>query len=228
MRYGVLLLSTLVVACGKDAAGPLPDEPGNPTDVAGTWTYFEHISNVNLQLTCDDQGTLAITENAHDLSGSVNQTGFCTAPGGGGDNSGTCSFTGNVGAATVRLDITGCAYHGALFNTPRDSANGTVSCRGNLGAPVGTVTLTGTWLEGKGAGLAPPTVSAGVIIAPGDTLAVTGETVRISIAASDDRRLGWVGYRVGAPANVRDSVPVTAASYADTIDLVVPAAWAGA
>src|SRR5436190_9559641 len=105
MRYGLLLLSVLVVACGKDAAGPLPDEPGDPSAVAGTWTYFEHISNATLQLSCDDQGTLAITQNAHDLSGSVDQTGFCSAPGGGADNSGTGSFTGNVGAATVRLDV---------------------------------------------------------------------------------------------------------------------------
>lgn len=218
---------SIIIAAGvltycKDAAAPEPDEPGDPTAVAGTWTYFEQIGNTQLQIICYDNGTLAISQNAHELTGTVTQFGICTGPGGEADNSGTGAFAGNVGAATVRLDMGGCDYRGDLFNTPRDSSTGTVSCRINVGPPYGTVDFTGTWLAIKGTEILPPTVTGTITIPAGDTLLVTGETVRIIYSASDDWKLHWIGYRIGAPANVRDSVAFTGTSYSDTVDLVVP------
>ena len=221
-------MASAFVACGKDAAAPEPDEPGDPTAIAGTWTYFEQIGNTQIQITCYDNGTIALSQNAHDLTGTVNQYGSCDGPGGSADNSGTGSMTGNVGAATVRFAMGGCDYRGDLFNTPRDSSAGTVSCTVDLGAPYGKKTFTGTWLAIKGTEALPPTVSGNITIPAGDTVLVTGETVRITYTASDDWKLHWVGYRIGAPANVRDSVEFKGTTLNDTVQFVVPASWEGA
>jgi len=227
-RLFTIIIAAGFVACGKDAAAPQPDEPGDPTAIAGTWTYFEQIGNTQIQIICYDNGTIAISQNAHDLTGTVNQSGSCDGPGGSADNSGTGSMTGNVGAATVRFAMGGCDYRGDLFNTPRDSSAGTVSCTVDLGAPYGKKTFTGTWLAIRGTEILPPTVSGNITIPAGDTLVLTGDTVRITFTASDDWKLHWVGYRVGAPANVRDSAAFTGTTYSDTVQFVVPASWEGA
>jgi hypothetical protein len=220
------LLIVALLTCGKDATAP--DEPGPPTDVAGTWTYYEILENTQQHITCFDQGTIAIAQTEADLTGTVTQFGSCDVPGGSVDNSGTASISGNVGASTVRFAFAGCAYHGDLFNTPRDSARGTVDCNANLGAPFGRIELTGTWWAIKGTEFLPPVVSGTINAPPGDTMFVTGETFRLTIAASDDRKLHWVGYRLGAPANVQDSTLTVDTTFRDTVDFVVPASWEGA
>src|ERR1043165_3701373 len=141
------LLASLT--CSKDTsapplpAAPAPDEPGPPTHIEGVWSYYEVVGNAQHNVSCTNQGTITIARDSADLTGTVNQTGTCIINGAYADNSGSAPITGNVGAATVRLEFADCMYHGDLFNMPRDSAAGTSSCQGgSLGSKI---TITGAW-----------------------------------------------------------------------------------
>lgn len=221
------LLIVALLTCGKDAAAPLPDEPGPPSPFAGLWSYTKSIENVAEQITCYNTGTVVITQDGADLSGTVTQVGGCTVDGDFADNSGSASFSGNVGAATVRFAFAGCNYRGDLFNTPRDSAGGEVDCVVTI--PLhGRVTLSGTWWAIEGIESQPPQLHATIVTPPGDPLMfVTGETFRLTINASDDHKLHSVVYSIGPPMNLYDSISTTDTTFADTVEVVVPASWDG-
>ena len=77
------------------------------------------------------------------------------------------------------------------------------------------------------ADLALPSVSGtvsggrtGNVFAPGDTIA-------LRIDATDNYRLARVGFRLGAPASVNDSVFIAGMAYTRLVSLVVPPAWSG-
>lgn len=223
-RWYSPLLIVALLTCGKDATAP--DEPGLPSPFAGLWSYSENLENVGEQITCHNEGTVVISQDGADLSGTVTQVGGCTIGGDFVDNSGTASFSGNVGAATVRFRFAGCNYQGDLFNTPRDSAGGEVDC--SVTIPLhGRVTLSGTWWAIQGTETGPPQVSGTIVTPPNDIMFVTGETFRLTISASDDRKLHSVGYRIGPPMNVQDSITTTDTTFADTTEFVVPASWEG-
>ena len=216
------------LTCGKDSSAPLPDEPGPPADVAGTWSFRETLVSTQHQFECRDQGVIAIAQHNADLTGSVTQTGECTIGPGYADNSGTTTIAGNVGAATVRFDFGDCSYRGDLFNMPRDSAGGTVECHINFGIPYGRVAFTGTWSAIKGIEHAPPSFTAEIVRPAVDSsFFVTGETFRLIVRASDDHKLHSVVYSVGAPMNLYDSIPTTDTTFVDTVDYVIPGTWDG-
>ena len=80
----------------------------------------------------------------------------------------------------------------------------------------------------------PPRVTGGVIDRNGNVASTAaaaakavGDTLRIRVSATDNNRVGWVGYRLGAPANRRDSVAATGATAEYSGQVVVPAAWRG-
>ena len=222
------LLASLT--CGKDtSAPPLPDEPGPPTHIEGVWSYYEVVGNAQHNVSCTNQGTITIARDSADLTGTVHQTGTCIINGAYADNSGSAPITGNVGAATVRFEFADCMYHGDLFNTPRDSAAGTSSCTvGSLGTKI---TLTGTWFAIKGVDAQPPQVSGQLVppaaAPPGDSMFVPGDTLRLTIHASDDHKLHWVGYRIGAPVNLHDSTFTTDTVFDDTVRVAVTGSWEG-
>ncbi|HJR67497.1 MAG TPA: hypothetical protein VJ802_13795 [Gemmatimonadaceae bacterium] len=62
-----------------------------------------------------------------------------------------------------------------------------------------------------------------------DVSLIAGSTVDVNIRATDNNYLTWIGYALGPPANVRDSVRVSAASINEgpVLRLVVPNGWAG-
>ena len=226
-RYAPILAAVLLT-CGKDSAAPLPDEPGPPTDVAGLWSYTAYLENTDRQIECHDEGRITISQDSADLTGPVTQAGSCNSEEGYFEYSGTGTLSGNVGAATVRLAFEGCSYHGDLFNTPRDSAGGTVTCTITGPLPVGRLSLTGTWFAIKGIEAQPPELTATIVWPPGDQqYFVTGETFRLAIRASDDRKLHSVVYNIGPPMNLYDSVFTTDTVFTDTVEVVVPASWDG-
>lgn len=218
LRSTCVVVIVALASCGKDSLAP---EPGAPSDVHGTWTFGEEIGNA--QIVCSDYGTIVFSQSHADLTGTAGQTGSCDTPGGTISNSGAGPLSGNVGAATIRLAFGGCEYHGDLFHAPIDSAAGDVACTVRIGASLAT--LGGLWSASLQ--VDPPTVRGTVSVPPGDVLAVTGEKIRITIGASDKRGLRWVGYNLTPPASVQDSVAVLDTTYADTIDLTVPASWQG-
>jgi len=232
MRRVLALTLLTLTRCGDGTTAPLPDEPGPPTPLVGAWSYEEHISNTQRRVACGNVGTLTIAQDSADLTGAVARHLSCLTTDGSGigfEDHDTTTLAGNVGAATVRFNFGGCAYRGALYNTPRDSAAGTVDCTLS-GARLGTLQYSGSWYAIRGVEERPPTAN-GVIIpaAVGDAWFVTGETIRFTRSAIDDRKLHKVGYHIWPPMNLADSlVTPPAPTYTDTLQFVAQAGWDGA
>ena len=75
--------------------------------------------------------------------------------------------------------------------------------------------------------LAPPLVG-GSATGPETALTlVTGDTLRVTVNATDNHRLAWIGYRLGPPASVQDSVAVAAATGNHLWTPVVQSGWLG-
>ena len=193
----------------------------------GIWTFFETLSDAGQSVRCDDQGRFDLTRTTIRVSGEGAQQGRCTEPNGSVDNSGIDSLRDvRTSDTTIAFSFGGCSYQARLIASPPDSMSGTVRCPpGNQRA----VTLTGTWFAALGLDELPPAVSGAQVPPAGDTLFVPKDTFRITVTAEDDRKLLWVGYRLGPPAAVQDSVRVVAKSGQASFELAVPipAAWVG-
>lgn len=224
-RFSALLILAFLTC--KDSNAPLPDEPGTPTDIAGSWAFYEVLTDSARGIICHDHGTVVIAQNGGDLAGDAAQDGSCVVNGEGVDNSGTASMSGKVGSATIRMVFGDCDYRGDLFNTPTDSLAGTVTCTVSAGSGVGRVTLGGTWWAIKPDDHVPPTLNADMIFPAGDVMYVVGETLRVAINASDDRKLHSLVYDIGPPMNVHDSIPLTGTAFTDTIQMAIPPSWEG-
>jgi hypothetical protein len=81
---------------------------------------------------------------------------------------------------------------------------------------------------------APPAVRSVLLTTAGQPAALAaaaayrpGDQLRIQLDASDNVSLALVGYRIGAPANVGDSVAVDGPTYTATRTLTVPQSWMG-
>ena len=222
-RRQVVLLSLAfsAAACGGDAAGP-----GNAPDVEGTWTFFEVLADAAPTVSCDDEGLLALTQDGSRVSGQGSQTGTCTGPDGPVDNSGSGTLIGGrITGSTIAFTFGGCSYEATLIASPPDSMAGTVSC--DVALEQGATTLTGSWSAGRGGDFIPPAVSGALVPPAGDTLFVPTDQFRLTVSAEDDRKLLWVGYRLGAPASVQDSVRVTDQTFQGSFELPIPAGWVG-
>jgi len=75
--------------------------------------------------------------------------------------------------------------------------------------------------------LRPPALSGTATGSTPGTLLGLGDTLIISLNASDDDAVAWIGYGLGAPASVSDSVAVTGASGAHVFRLPAAPGWAG-
>ena len=61
----------------------------------------------------------------------------------------------------------------------------------------------------------------------GEMATAAGDPVRIRVLASDNHQLAWIGWRLGAPANTADSVPVTGTQGVDNSVVAAGPAWVG-
>jgi len=181
----------------------------------------EVLSNAADAITCTDAGILTVTQSTGTFTATITQAGTCVGPTGAVDNSGAASGSGQVTAGTIDFQIPPCQYRGTASGTPPDAASGTVSC------VAGSASFTGTWHAARGGDLAPPTVRATETAPAGDSSFVPGDTVQLDLDASDNQQLGWVGYRLGAPALGSDSVVATGTHVTHTFAVATPANWTG-
>ena len=57
---------------------------------------------------------------------------------------------------------------------------------------------------------------------------VPNDTLRLAVNASDNYKLAWVGYRIGASASLRDSVAVTTRNASQSFTILIPSSgWLG-
>jgi hypothetical protein len=71
----------------------------------------------------------------------------------------------------------------------------------------------------------PPSLAGGITYKGQSTAVVPGDTVDLQVSASDRTAIEWLGYRIGAPVNVADSVAVTGASATHAFQFVVTRDW---
>ncbi len=103
--------------------------------------------------------------------------------------------------------------------------------------PPGRVDFTATARDGSVVGhaeapatvldVSPPTLSGTLTGSGGGSTFAPGDTIRVAVAAIDQDKVVWVGYRMGAPASRSDSVAGAAVRVNDTFALVVPMGWVG-
>ncbi len=221
-RLCVTLFTLTLLGCGGGDGDPAG--PSNLTPVEGTWTFFENLSSSDQAVRCDDEGRLDFVRSHGALVAEGAQRGSCTGPGGPVDNSGVDSLRDlHITATTMAFTFGGCAYTATLIASPPDSLAGSVTCAAQSPA------VSGTWFAARGLDQGPPTVSGTQVPPTGDTLFVPKDTFRVTVAAEDDRKLLWVGYRLGPPASMQDSVRVVAVSGQGTFELpvAIPTAWLG-
>lgn len=72
-----------------------------------------------------------------------------------------------------------------------------------------------------------PTVAGQLTTTHAGTGAVPGDTLTLSVHATDRRKLAYVGYTFGPPANVSDSVATSAQTFDLTAPIHVLAGWTG-
>ena len=71
----------------------------------------------------------------------------------------------------------------------------------------------------------PPSMTGNVTYKGEYTAVVPGDTVDLQVSASDHIALSWLGYRIGAPVNLTDSVAVTGTFVRYDFPLVVTRDW---
>jgi hypothetical protein len=73
----------------------------------------------------------------------------------------------------------------------------------------------------------PPSVNA-VATGPEPVLTlVANDTLQLVVNATDNYKLGWVGYRLGPPASLRDSVAITTTNASQHFTVIAAPAWIG-
>jgi hypothetical protein len=224
MLWRRLALTSLLfwtAACGGDAE---PTDSGDVPTIEDTWAFAENLGDAGHTVSCIDEGDLVFYQDNATFRGDGYQTGTCQTPDGVLDNTGSGGITaGRVSATAITFSYGGCNYSGTMFGSPFDSLAGTVTCRATI---ANSVQLEGTWSAVKGE-REPPTVTATLQPPEGDFLFVPQDQFRLALTAEDDRKLRWVGYRLGPPASVQESVAVSQKSFEGAFGLPIPAGWVG-
>ena len=138
-------VSLLLVGCGGDNTGP------SNVNVSGTWsTSFTNFSGSGLS--CNATGIiLQLSQSGTTFTGTYSGgTYTCTGPGGTGQaagGSGTIiNGTVNGSAVSFNADTPDSRFSGTVSG---NSMSGQGTERIDLGAPVGVITLSGSWGAAK-------------------------------------------------------------------------------
>jgi hypothetical protein len=227
-RYSVSLLRTVLIcalaACAGDGTGPITN------DINGDWLIIERVEAPTAEVLCDNTAQVHVTQTSASFSATGYQSGSCVVGTDWIDNSGEVTVqNGRIGrGASITFRFAGCQYAGAIAAGDA-TASGTVRC--TAGLPGGALVGTGTW-QMRRADFNPPTVT---VATANPSLVSHGDTLEVTVQASDDLALAYVGTSVTydpsvltseCPAHLpsdRDSVAVSGTTAQRTTRHVVPA-----
>ena len=223
-RVVVCCALALLYACGSDSGTTLGPTTFN---VSGDWYWEELPADSNAGVFCFDSGGVRIAQNGPRFSAAGLQTGSCAGPAGTQVFSDSFQVSaGTIEGTTAHFRIEPCPYSGTLYGSAPDSVEGTVVC--TLTQQGVTVNLRGTWrLLRDRPDLFPPVVSGSVSGSFTPTFYFLGDTLHISVNATEDRDLRFIGYRLTGPAPRADSIPASGTSASASFTLPVTAAMAG-
>lgn len=139
-----LLLSSLLIllACGDNGTGP------STASVTGTWSgSVSNMSGSGISCSSTEATQSTLDQSGTSFSGSyTGGTVFCSGPGGGTTvpiGSGSV-INGTVNGSSVIFDLDTPDSHFA-GTMSGNSMSGNAQWRVDLGAPIGVITLSGTW-----------------------------------------------------------------------------------
>lgn len=179
--FGAVLLIT---GCADDR--PLPGPMGPPADIDGGWLLVEHLAGEDVQ--CNDTVDVRIVQSGDAFSSRGYRYGSCGERGSGPVpvSSHLDAENGRVTGPAVSFSDEQCSYTGRKADGEK-VVSGTVRCR--LVVPtLFNRLVTGRW-EMRPADFVPPSVAIAL-----DMAAPThGDTLRVTVHASDDVALAHVG-----------------------------------
>ena len=225
LRFSLVVCFALFLcACGSDGGTTL-----GPTnfDVSGDWYWEESPGDSTIGVYCADSGGVTVAQNGPRFTAAGLQAGYCSGPG--GFQTFVDSFhvtSGTIDGTTVRFRVDPCPYSGTLYGSAPDSVAGTINCTAKEQGV--TVHLTGTWrLLRDRPDRSPPTVTGSVTGSFTPNFYLLGDTLQVTVNASDERELRYVGYRLVGPASTAESVAVGGTTASHQFSLPVTAAMAG-
>lgn len=131
-----LALAVGVAACGDSGTGPAT------ANIGGTWEFSSSMTDTQHSISCNAVGNVVMSQSGSTFTGSGNQQGSCTGPGGAFDNSGSITITGGqINGSSVSFQSPFCQYQGTIESSNR--MNGTTSCSFQDAGT--TFTFSGTW-----------------------------------------------------------------------------------
>jgi hypothetical protein len=208
---GVLLLG-MAGACGGG------DGALEPTDFAiqGTWYWEESLADQRIPMTCFDSGTVNVTQDGPRFQASGYFAGSCSGPGGVAPFEAPAALTdGVLYGDSIRFTSDRCPYRGRAYGAAPDSLVGTVTCSVVLGGV--TAELSGPWrllrsAPDREAPLVTATLSGSTAPPALPDAFMLGDSLYLSVQATDNRTLTWIGYTLSGPASVADSVATSGPS----------------
>ena len=189
-------------SCGSDTTGPIPQHPTLTVQLRPDLPNVLAGDTIAIKLTATDSTALIYT--VIRLSGAFVLTDSMNA-------GRTRSVTRTAHIAIPQNDLYQTTLHISV-----ETMNGG-------GAKVAD-TLPDLQLFDRGA---IPAITGSYTTTHASAGALAGDTLALSEAVTDRHALKYIGYRVGAPANVADSEFTTASSHSLSRRLVIPAAWVG-
>lgn len=139
------ILAAFLVGVGTAACGGGDGTGPSLLSLAGVWNYSETLTDQPHSISCNDAGTISVTQSNSTFTGTFTQTGLCTGPGGSVDNSGSGAVTGGqISGSNVSFQVPFCQYQGSLSGgNPPNRMTGTLSCSFQEAGV--TYNFSGTW-----------------------------------------------------------------------------------
>ena len=219
----LVLLFVAFAACSEDSTSPVTN------DIDGDWIFSERLEGPSVGLVCLDTAWVGVEQEGASIRVIGTQSGSCEIEGVGSlPNEGYIDISdGRIGSGgTVAFAFADCSYTGQIAE-----GDGTIAGTGRctIDLDPGRVTVTSAWSMRR-ADFRPPTVSGSVN--PG--VVSHGDTVSISLQATDLAALAWLGETVTwdrpldpecptSPPAVADSAAASGSTGSRTSRYAVPA-----
>lgn len=111
---GTVLLAATFIGCGGGDGGG-PTDPTTTPNIAGTWNFSATLNDTQHSISCNNSGSMNLSQNGTTFTGTFNQQGTCSGPGGSFDNPATGSISGGqINGRSISFQVPFCQYNGTL------------------------------------------------------------------------------------------------------------------
>lgn len=125
-RVSIVVGVALLMACGGDKS-----TAPKPLNIGGNWNYSESFNSSAAGISCNDQGTVLISQSGTTFTGTVTAvSGACTDQFGNGvPNTGTITISGGqIDGSQISFQTPSCQYNATVSGNPSNALTGTKTC----------------------------------------------------------------------------------------------------